>query len=130
MKFTCLKEIHRKSTFALKRYHSTEKGSSGTFECEVKAYKKLSSGANPPPITRYFGNFQHHDEMYVIMELADKNLEQYFRDTPAPSEPQDIINFWVKLIAITSALSRVHSHTFESQGKTETEIGFVNTECL
>jgi serine/threonine protein kinase len=98
----------------LKRYFDAETKS---YENEMKAYKKLSAGPMPPPITTYYGNFQQvkYDTLnpkttnYVIIEYADRGtLKDYFTKLP-PSEPRDIINFWKSLCNIAKALQSIHT---------------------
>jgi len=113
-------------TFALKTYY--ESGSESS-KWEVEAYQKLS---NCLQITEYYGNFTHNGTKYVLLEFADKGtLEEYFKDTPPPSTPEDINAFWRSLFDITKALYRVHSHNIQVGGHSEKEVGLVfNTFCF
>ena len=105
----------RKSNeFVIKTFDSASARKHYTAECQ--AYKRLPLAANH--IIRFYGSFEHWDNLHIIYEYADQGSLQDFliRENP-PSRPRDIITLWDSLLQLLDGLAAIHDITYPSDNR-------------
>lgn len=80
------------------------------FKAEREAFVKLRYDEQPHPnIIEYYGSFVREGTYNIILEYADrKSLDEYMRDTDAPTSVQEIMLFWSRFFAILDGLVQIH----------------------
>ena len=107
-------------TYVLKTYRT--KHAKRYYRSEVDGFKRLRyGGPNGKPCTQiigFYGNFTQGDSYNILLEYADQGtLEDYFRNTPSPSNGIDIVTFWDGLLCgVFEALKIIHN-----AGQTESQ---------
>ncbi|KAK5713542.1 hypothetical protein LTR15_011242 [Elasticomyces elasticus] len=95
-------------TYVLKVYDGPD--AQRHHDAEVEAYNKiLSGGWDIESLLRYYGTYTYEGMHYVILEYADAGtLEDFLKNTPQPTQGEDIIAMWRGAFSLVEAVSRVH----------------------
>ncbi len=80
----------------------------------------------PSNIIGFYGGFVRQETYNIILEYADLgNLDDYMKQIPPPSTPQEKMTFWENFLAVMSGLVKIHGEGEDNPDILQILLGYV-----
>ena len=87
------------------------------FERERAAFMNISGAGSTKPegMIGFFQSFLYRDTFNVLLEYAERNLEEFFSESPRPTTGEDIIQFWESFLETVKGINALHKPSLPSE---------------
>ena len=88
----------------------------------------MNNDGKPANVIGYHAALVQNNAYHIILEYADKgNLRDYMKDQDPPSEGNDIILVWERLVELNFGLHLIHNTPSDDSREGKRDLGFVHS---
>jgi hypothetical protein len=90
------------NTFVLKSYQGP---ADSMFREEVKVFQSIGREQG---VIGFYGSYIQNKTFNILYEYADLTLENFFHQVKPPSNGEDVVHFWTRMLKVIEAMMAVH----------------------